>query len=237
MGLEPPEDYPPPVLDNVELRGSRERDANGEFRYPDYLGRACEVCHGTGWMVRQSLRLPADSPGRGVAGNPVLLAIWESRQITAWPTGSSKHSRTGGSVSVGEADLSRIGVIARRLTAMALVSVAALDAYYGEDGDQLLSLYPLTKAGERLLRRSQNCMVDLTPMQRLENDLAAEREGSEKGRKALFDLAHDQAVALHTAACRAWNRVAHGAEVLARVQERRARHAARVAALLAGGEL
>ena len=96
---------------------------------------------------------------------------------------------------------------------MQLLAPAAgpvLAAYYGSDS-QLIQIYPLTPSGQRLLRRSGNRQLELSPVQRLENDLLAQTTTPDAGRKALLDKAHDQARELYESACRAWNEVVHGA--------------------------
>jgi len=243
QGIDPPLDYPPPVLDNVECVGTRSRDADGAYVDADYLGTVCDRCRGTGWIPCRQPRLPPDWP-TSLPCDDASFDAWEQRQITAWPTGSSIRSHLGGSVSIGEVDMARMGVIAGRLAAVDDYGpevkpspVAVLAAYYGEAGDQLLPLYPLTDAGRRLLRRSQNVMVDLTPMQRLENELAEDRRQTDAGRKALIDRAHDQAVELYQSACRTWNRVVHVDDVMARAAARRERRERRISEILTRGSL
>ena len=203
-GREPPNDLPLPI-DEAAL---------------------CPDCKGRGFRPDELPRMPPEWPRRLRNGDvEQLQTSWEAAQITAWPTGSSVSGKSAAFASAGEQDFARMGFIGRRLDAVAQAdprAVCALDAYYAEDGDQLLPLYELVPAGLKLLRRSQGDRLELSTLQRLENELAAERQSPEMRRKALLDAAHDQARDLYQAACRAWNAVVHGARLRSAVEARTA---------------
>ena len=171
---------------------------------------ACPDCQGFGFKDAPLPRVPAALPPSDLD----LESAWEQRRITAWPTGSSRAVGYSDTSRVGEVDLARMGVVARRLALVAEAeprAVLVLDAYYGEDGDQLLPLYEMTPAGRKLLRRSRN-ELDLTATQRLENEIATEAQRPDPNRRALLDTALSQAGELLQNACQVWNRLVYAAE-------------------------
>lgn len=160
---------------------------------PHLLCRMCTTCNGRGWVEHHRKD--------------------RKRQVTARPTGSSKHGGTTFTVETDEEALTRSGKVSRKLRQVREidpVAAAAIARYYGPEGGGLGSLWHLTAAGKTLLRRNH---LGLSVDHFFSNERAAEQakaKNLEKGdsrRRKLFESATEQASELFEAACRLWNEV------------------------------
>jgi hypothetical protein len=151
---------------------------------PDLL---CPKCQGKGWVVRGSRSRATSS-------------------VTVKSTGSSKKGG-GSGVAIQDADIARLGLVSRRLSAVgevAPVARAALEAYYAPDGGDTVALWYLVPAGKTMLRDNPQ---KLHPLAFFANLRAEQSERPSPKRKAQFDGAQKQALELFEASCRVWNTV------------------------------
>lgn len=152
---------------------------------PPALDRICGKCDGMGWVPR-------------------LRRTNNRGPLTAQMTGSSKRGG-GGGVDVGAVNLARLGAVQRRLDKVCEDGAMlrdALEAYYSPDGGAMTSLYPMTPAGKRLLRKNP---LGLPARQLIENEVKAQKDKPEGNRGALLASAESQSTELLNAAIDAWN--------------------------------
>ncbi len=125
--------------------------------------------------------------------------------ITARPTGSSKHNSAG--VSVSDGNITRLGLVSRRLAAVQAVAPAArwaLEAYHAPDGGDPGALWHLVPAGKTMLKTNPH---KLPPAQLFANVRAEQAERPSEKRAKLIAAATEQATELYAASCRTWNSV------------------------------
>ena len=174
----------PPSLPKLSKKKAK-KWAQGSYkrRLPPGADSLCQDCGGVGWVPRKQ-------------------RARRRRPLTARPTGSSKTPGMPG-LEIDEVALSRLGAVARRLSKIRVAHpelIAILDAVYGEDGG-LLTLYPATSAGRKLLKDNGQ---KLHPLKLLENILSTQQKWPDPRRRELLEQAHLEALALHRAAVDAW---------------------------------
>jgi hypothetical protein len=146
----------------------------------------CPSCHGRGWVPskrRRSVR---------------------REDVTAWPTGSSKH---GDVPSAGTVLADPSGEVTRWLSRLGSERLT-LEVWF-RSGREKLMLWALTPAGTRLLRQCPDDLEErcLHPIQWLDNERAAAREQERHRNRALIEAAELQALDLLERAAASWNRV------------------------------
>lgn len=152
---------------------------------PLFGDRVCSVCDGRGWRIRSSR-----THARGVE--------------TAKPKPAPKQSKGG--VLIADANIARLGLVSRRLSAVqavAPIARVALERWFAPDGDAG-SLWELVPAGKTMLRTNPQ---KLPPQALFSNIRAEQAERPSPKRAAQIDAAGEQERTLHALSCRAWNSV------------------------------
>lgn len=179
---------------------------------PSY--RACKRC----WVASQEATQGSDRPEAQWAEYRRLV---EEHGCDRSPT----VKRTGQLVepigrAVQEVALLTYGLGSRMLREVQLrseVSAMALMLYYGDTGarcvaqfgGRLFAVYPLTIAGQALLKRTQDRRGKADPWQRI-HDLTKDSTAQRVAINALMDSADEQAWRIMRAACQHWDEVSQG---------------------------
>lgn len=200
-----------------------------------HTSRSCFTCRGTGvagsdggpvWTEKRSKGEEKPSKGeedvvwgagnwcpkcRGVGCIPVRKTN-QRHSVTVQITAEA-HDGLG--YVPNDAALTRFAVVSRRLGFVPLDLARALATYFGDVGSRwaptgngrLFALYPLTEAGKRLLRSTEDSeSVDLLPHERLNVLVELDRLQAKGARRVLLDAAASQAIELFEAAAEAWTK-------------------------------
>lgn len=173
-------------LTPYELEMLKLLDIYPDAKLPPPADRECPACRGFGWIVG------AKRPPSG-------------GMVTARPTGSSKSNAMG--VSVSDGNITRLGLVSRRLSAVgavAPVARVALESYYAPDGGDAGALWHLVPSGKTMLKANAN---RLPWNQFFANVRAQQSEKPTEKRASQIKAATEQATELYTLACRSWNSV------------------------------
>ena len=163
---------------------------------PELREMMCPACEGRGWVQRKRKRRV------------------RVRDITAWPTGSSKRG-AGPNTAVVLADPS--GEVTRWIAEMVeaeldlgrpprVPSLVIVETYFTSDRSKV-ALWPLTAAGTTLLRQCPDELGELHPVQWLDNERTAASEQEGHRNRALVEAAELQALELLEQSAYAWNQV------------------------------
>ena len=165
-------------------------------------------------LVGSASKPPSPCKRCGDTGRVVVRitrGMLESKAITRWPTGSSKHGRLPR--SVGESQRARdMGSIGNRLAALRdhdPTGAIAVQLFWGPDGNSLVPLWGLTEPGQKLLVYRNGSKQ--TPVQFFEAEARRRSQGdTDHVRDRLCDRANDAADQILVAAVRVWNALAPG---------------------------
>lgn len=169
----------------------------------DLLGdEVCPDCSGHGWVVDMRRAHRANRSA-----------------ITAKPTGSSQDPWSGGGDPADPGILALLGIVSRRLRALASPHAEVLCAYFlpSPIHESPRAVWPLTPAGKTLLRGSH---PDTSPWQAIAELMRAQDASPCPKRAQQFKAADEQAERLLTAAADAWGKVTRSAvDILAEVAQ------------------
>lgn len=147
----------------------------------------------------------ADMPCAYCGSSGLRVRKTSSRKAGAEPSARPTGSSIRGGSSDGmpaDADLARMGLVARKLSLLPKGAVEVLEAYYSPGGGTMESLWALTPAGKTMLKSNG---LELPHYQFFANKRAEQQREFCPTREAVFRAADEQASERHAAACQAWN--------------------------------
>jgi hypothetical protein len=161
-------------------------------------GRWCLRCQGTGF----------------------ILTVIERRQRTDDEMPVNETMSGSGGYTPDDEVMARFAVVSRRLGLLPVRLRQALESYHGPHGDRcsdaqawrLVALYPLTPAGQRLVKLALEVGDDETreryrtepTYERAFRQVAAQKTNPKPQRGALIEAAEEQSTELYTEACDRW---------------------------------
>lgn len=162
--------------------GLRPSDLFSEL--PALLCKTCANCRGVGWVERKFRR---------------------RHQVTARPTGSSKHGSTS-SVQLNDVAIARFGKVSRRerlVCGVSPLAAAVLKAYYWPGREEsITNIWPLTETGQRLLADN---LLKADPLEYFHNEREVQRTKPSFQRGADLAACAREAPARFAHACEVWN--------------------------------